>query len=434
MKNRKNIICWFMLLCGMLLSASCNDFLNIVPKGQKIPTTLADYEALLRYEYNIARTPVMNALYLLNDRQVNKSELNSATLTRANYLWDESADRIELNNSSEDTYYCLYGAISTCNLLLENVPSATECTEAQRTEVMAYARVIRALCYFNLVNFYADTYEAATAASKLAVPWITSANINAPSRQVTVEELYGYMLEDIRTALDNGLPEESMTVLHPNRAAAHALLARIYLQMGNYEDALHYAEEALKYKDELFDWVAYYEQHKAQLELPGDYTEMATPMDHNYVENYYFRHGENNGNQVQSESKLPVERGARFETGIEPYQVVGVVREVAVHFEYPVVAPLRSPAKPGDVGCAQSELAAAFEQMHTPGILLPTGSYQLGRAVGRVIVDHEKIELRIERHYLVDHAHDVLAFVVCRYYDESFHLCIILSNLLPRNI
>ena len=110
------------------------------------------------------------------------------------------------------------------------------------------------------------------------------------------------------------------------------------------------------------------------------------------------------------------------------------MREVAVHFEYPVVAPLRIPAKPGDVGCAQSELAAAFEQMHTPGILLPTGSYQLGRAVGRVIVDHEKIELRIERHYLVDHAHDVLAFVVCRYYDESFHLCIILSNLLPRNI
>ena len=257
-----------MLLCGMILSSSCNDFLNIVPKGQKIPTTLADYEALLRYEYNIARTPVMNALYLLNDRQVNKSELNSATLTRANYLWDESADRIELNNASEDTYYCLYGAISTCNLLLENVPSATECTEAERNEVMAYARVIRALCYFNLVNFYADTYQSATAASKLAVPWITSANINAPSRQVTVEELYGYMLEDIRTALDNGLPEESMTVLHPNRAAAHALLARIYLQMGNYEDALHYAEEALKYKDELFDWVAYYEQHKAQLELP----------------------------------------------------------------------------------------------------------------------------------------------------------------------
>lgn len=315
MKNRKNIICWFMLLCGMILSSSCNDFLNIVPKGQKIPTTLADYEALLRYEYNIARTPVMNALYLLNDRQVNKSGLNSATLTRANYLWDESADRIELNNASEDTYYCLYGAISTCNLLLENVPSATECTEAERNEVMAYARVIRALCYFNLVNFYADTYQSATAASKLAVPWITSANINAPSRQVTLEELYGYMLEDIRTALDNGLPEESMTVLHPNRAAAHALLARIYLQMGNYEDALHYAEEALKYKDELFDWVAYYEQHKAQLELPGDYTEMATPMDHNYVENYYFRHGENNGNQVQSESKLPVERGARFETG-----------------------------------------------------------------------------------------------------------------------
>lgn len=311
----KRIISLFVVLGGMLLSVSCNDFLNIVPKGQKIPTTLADYEALLRNEYTIARTPMMNALYLLNDCQVNQSNLNSATLTRANYLWDEAANRIELNNADEATFYTLYSSISTCNLLLENVPSATECTEAERNEVMAYARVIRALCYFNLVNFYADTYESATAATKLAVPWITSANINAPSRQVSIEALYGFMLQDVQTALENGLPEVSMTVLHPNRAAAHALLARIYLQMGNYPDALVQAEKALEYKDDLYDWTAFYEQHKAQIENPEDYTKMATPMDYGYVENYYFRHGDNNGNQVQNEITIPVERAARFEEG-----------------------------------------------------------------------------------------------------------------------
>ena len=32
---------------------SCNDYLDIVPKGNKIPTTLADFEALLRDEYTI---------------------------------------------------------------------------------------------------------------------------------------------------------------------------------------------------------------------------------------------------------------------------------------------------------------------------------------------------------------------------------------------
>ena len=99
-------------------------------------------------------------------------------------MWDESADRIVLNNSDEGTYYVLYGAISSCNLIVENVPTATEATDAERNEVMAYAKVIRALCYDVLVNYYADTYDKATAAEKRSVPLITSADIDAPYTQV----------------------------------------------------------------------------------------------------------------------------------------------------------------------------------------------------------------------------------------------------------
>lgn len=40
------------LVCFLL--SSCNDYLNIAPKGNKIPTTLADFEALLRDEYTMA--------------------------------------------------------------------------------------------------------------------------------------------------------------------------------------------------------------------------------------------------------------------------------------------------------------------------------------------------------------------------------------------
>ena len=91
-------------LAGLLGMSSCNDYLDIVPKGNKIPTTLADYEALLRNEYTISQTPVTNALYLLNDQYMTKSSLGSPTLNTANYLWDENADRITLNNSDEGTY------------------------------------------------------------------------------------------------------------------------------------------------------------------------------------------------------------------------------------------------------------------------------------------------------------------------------------------
>lgn len=314
MKLMKQLIYTCVLMCCVMCS-SCNDYLDIVPKGNKIPTTLADYEALLRDEYTIGQTPISNALYLLNDYYVTVSNLNSPTLTRANYMWDETADRILLNNADESTYYQLYAAISSCNLIIENVPSATEATDAERAEVIAYAKVIRSLCYFVLANYYADTYDAATAGEKRSVPLITSANINAPSQQVTIQAIYDFIIQGVQEAIGEGLPEQSMTVLHPNLGAAYALLARVYLQMQNYSEALSYANLALGQNDQLYDWNAYYDEHRSTIENPEDYTGLPTPTDYSYVENYYFRCGNGSPNYTTNELNIPVERAERFEEG-----------------------------------------------------------------------------------------------------------------------
>lgn len=310
----KQLIYTCVLMCCVMCS-SCNDYLDIVPKGNKIPTTLADYEALLRDEYTIGQTSISNALYLLNDYYVTVSNLNSPTLTRANYMWDETADRILLNNADESTYYQLYAAISSCNLIIENVPSATEATDAERAEVIAYAKVIRSLCYFVLANYYADTYDAATAGEKRSVPLITSANINAPSQQVTIQAIYDFIIQGVQEAIGEGLPEQSMTVIHPNLGAAYALLARVYLQMQNYSEALNYANLALEQNDQLYDWNAYYDEHRSTIENPEDYTGLPTPTDYSYVENYYFRCGNGSPNYTTNELNIPVERAERFEEG-----------------------------------------------------------------------------------------------------------------------
>lgn len=121
----KYLLIQLILWTGVLFS-SCTDYLNIVPKGEKIPTTLADFEALLRDEYTIGQTPVANALYLLNDRYLTVSNLNTPILATANYMWDEQADRIILNNSSENTYYYLTWLSPTATLssnMLPRLPS-----------------------------------------------------------------------------------------------------------------------------------------------------------------------------------------------------------------------------------------------------------------------------------------------------------------------
>ena len=310
MKNiYKKVAC--LLALGLTL-ASCENYLDDVPKGTKSPTTLADYEAFLRDEYTNHRVDITGASQLLNDQYVTIANLASYRLYNANYMWDENADRIAIKVSDETTYYASYAGIATFNLIIENALTSTKATEAEQRVVWAEAKVLRAMNYFNLVNFYAETYVAATASTKLSVPLITSANINAPSKQVTIQELYDFMLNDVKEALPY-LPKVSQTALHPNLGAGYAFYSRVYLQMNNYTEALKYADLALAENNKLYDWIAFYNANKTLIETPANYTTFTSPMGYNYVENYTYRHG--TFSNLTTENSIPVERAQRFEAG-----------------------------------------------------------------------------------------------------------------------
>jgi len=301
------------VLASILGFSSCKKFIDILPLGNgQIPTTLADYEALIRDEYGNQRTSVTQAVLLMNDKFETASNLSYFPLWSANYNWNESANRVTLNNADESTYYNCYGAISTSNLIIEHASETTEATPAQQAELIGQAKVLRAFNYNILANYYADTYEESNAATKLSVPLILSANIGAAYTQVTIKEIYDFMLNDIDEAIPV-LHAASATVLHPNLGAAYALKARILLQMSRYTDALAAANEALKYNDKLFDWTAFYATNKAQIELPNQYLNATSPTGFNFVETYYFRHGETSN--PGRESAVRVDRAKRFETG-----------------------------------------------------------------------------------------------------------------------
>lgn len=313
------------LIAGMLMT-SCNDYLDIKPKGDKIPETLADYEALLRGETMlnpIAYIPVLQALYLMNDAQRNKMMLNTKNLTTANYMWDESADRIALNSGSEQFLDFTYSGIACCNLILDGVPQVSGCDENERRELIAYARTIRAYNYLMLVNYYADTYSASTASATLGVPVILSSDPNAHHEQMTVGAIYDFIITEIKDALQNGLPDTAMTILHPSKGAAHAMLARAYLMMGRFDDALTEAEAALAANSALYDWNAFYDANAVNIEKPTSYALMQSPMGYDYCENYFFRHGDGPSSMGQcvpggntfAGPNMVLSRGEQFEDG-----------------------------------------------------------------------------------------------------------------------
>lgn len=302
----------FAVFSAVILLTSCSDYLDILPKGKKIPTKLADFEAFIRDEYSNQRVDVANALNLLNDRFQTNGNLNYYPLVKANYMWNESADRVYLNNSDESTYYTTYQSISSCNLIIEHAATATEATDSERNLLIAYAKVLRAMNYFTVVNFYAATYQESTAASKGGVPIITSADINAAYKQGSVKDVYDFILTNVNEALPF-LQSTSPTPLHPTIGAAYAFLARVYLQMSNYSEAQKYTDMALNENDKLYDWVDYYTQNKVKIENPAIYTPVASPTNYYYVENYNYRHGATSYSTV--ENSISLERLARFEEG-----------------------------------------------------------------------------------------------------------------------
>lgn len=312
----KNFKIFAALIIIASIFTSCNNFIDEMPKGVRVPTTLADYEALLRDEYSVNYIPCVQALYLINDRKIGDNTCrNVDNLNTANYMWKEDKDRASLNSSTEDVFDNGYGILGVVNTVLEYVPGSTEATQAEKDEVMAYAYAIRAFTLFQIVNFYADAYDPATAASTPGVPLIYSGNLGSPWHQGTVKEVYDQILTDFNKALELGVPEKSMTVIHPDRASVEAGLARVYLSMRDYDAALSHAQAALDRNSELFDWVAYYEEYKNRIEDPEDYNLISSPMSHLNVENYWFCSGQGNPNYPTTNIDIPVERATRFEDG-----------------------------------------------------------------------------------------------------------------------
>ena len=99
----KKYISLALIVLTAVITVSCDNYIDVMPKGMRIPKTLADYEALLRYEYSVNYLPSLQDQYLLNDRFVGANNCrNVDDLRTAHYMWKESRDRTELKASTEE--------------------------------------------------------------------------------------------------------------------------------------------------------------------------------------------------------------------------------------------------------------------------------------------------------------------------------------------
>lgn len=307
---KANIIKLLMLSLTMTVTlSSCEDYLNEKPKGQNIPETTQDFYEMLNAEINnLHKFYITQAAYLLNDQRCSPSYLSWYPLYNANYMWDTSIDRAKENDSDEDVYYYGYAAIAATNVVLDYTPDSKGGSQEFKNEIMAYAKVLRAMHFYQLTNYYANAYKPETADKELAIPLVLSSQVNVAYKQGTLAEVYKQIVDDVNEALPS-LGNEGRHILLPGKTACYAFLARVYLTMMDYANAEKYADMALQGKSTLFDWVAYYNENRTAIETDGNWAALSTPMDFNYCENYIFKYGNTNS------LSLPAWRLERVEVG-----------------------------------------------------------------------------------------------------------------------
>ncbi len=148
---------------------------------------------------------------------------------------------LKTNFDAENTWVQAYAAINACN----NVLGALAVVNADdKARVEGEARFIRAACYFELARLFSNPDPAKN--NGLGVPIVTepTRRIDATTfvRRNTAAEVYQFVHDELHAAIGL-LPEEND--VYASKFAAMALVARLHLMLGEWDEASEFAGEVI---------------------------------------------------------------------------------------------------------------------------------------------------------------------------------------------
>lgn len=238
------------LLCATASLVACSDFMDNKPKGKVIPETMEDFGGMTLDP--VLATSAYTLPEVSCDNVLMAEENISTSMTSANtkaYFWQKEFYREDEDDSSWNT---LYSNIYKVNVVIENILGSKGGTVDGKNQIMSEAKINRAYYYWMLVNLYAKAYDANTANSDLGVPLALAPVLEAKYSRATVQEVYNLILSDLN-GIAEYLPTERINNYSPIKESAHALAARIYFYMGEYDKAAAEAAKALALNSKLDD-------------------------------------------------------------------------------------------------------------------------------------------------------------------------------------
>lgn len=255
--------------CAILaasLSSCVNDWLDVAPSDG----TDADAALTSSSDLAAARTGMYKALkgnsslvdyygqqffvygdvHAGDDYQYN----NLGGSNRASFYYDmnyqtasEFTSSISSSNVAWKSPYIVIGRANRIIAAAEG-GALSDAAEAKATidQYAAEAKVLRALAHFDLVRIYGKPYTEDQGAS-LGVPLVTEVlESNAKPARSTVAEVYTQVVKDLTEAISSNALATETEPGYVSVWGAKAILSRVYLNMGDYANALSVAEDIIK--------------------------------------------------------------------------------------------------------------------------------------------------------------------------------------------
>jgi len=231
MKHQKYIL--VTLLCLTLFS--CDDLVEVnTPNDRIISETVFSKDETA----NSAVVGIYNQLFQSTFSSGGQTSVTvlaglsadnlEATVSTTNLLEFEENEIFNNNSYNLGIWSSAYNTIYMTNAVLDGMDNNTAISAELKDKLSGETRFLRAFTYFYLVNLYDD------------VPLVLSTDYqnNAVVSRTDTAQVFNQIVEDLESAIN--LLEttyENGERLRANSYTAKALLARVYLYLGNWENA-----------------------------------------------------------------------------------------------------------------------------------------------------------------------------------------------------
>jgi tetratricopeptide (TPR) repeat protein len=261
MKKKYNKImplCFLISACALLNSCNKKDnFLNVKPDQSLIvASSLKDFKAILLNEnlFNV-NDPAMGTISD-GDVYVTSDVWTNSVLTaveRNTYIW--AKDIYQGSNAVNQDWNVMYQQIYGTNTVLEGLAKidVNASNQILYNEVKGTALFFRSAAFYNLVQTFALPYDPATAATDPGIPLKMTTSLAEVVKRASIKDCYDRIINDLQTAAIT-LPDHTSEYTSPTKTAANAMLSRVCLAIGDYTNALKYANAALSIKSTLLDF------------------------------------------------------------------------------------------------------------------------------------------------------------------------------------